>query len=166
MAQCGDVPQIALADMDQKPSGASASTLFRIAGIGASMAFGAMVASLFALRPVTDGFAFELNAPTIVSFVLAATFAWFYWRMVARMATEKSPEHRKRKFMVFSLGLVLVGIVSFLYPLKFIPEEKRYDVFFGLALAMACIGGVGVVMWKVKKFLDADLKRSEEDVDA
>jgi len=139
------------------------STLFRIAGVGASLAFGAMVSSLFALKSRPDGFAFELNAITIVAFVAAAALGWFYWRMIARLATDRAPQPRKKKFVVFSIGLVLVGIVSFLYPLKFIPKEKRKDVFIGLALAAGCITGVGFVMMKVKKFLDADLKKSEED---
>jgi len=147
---------------DNQDSGGS-NALFRIAGVGASLAFGAMVASLFALKPVPDGFSFELNVGAVLSFLAAAAFAWFYWRMVARMAVEKAPEQRKRKFVIFSIGIVIVGVVSFLYPLKFIPAEKRSDVFIGLALAAACITGVGFVMWKVKKFLDADLKKSEEE---
>jgi hypothetical protein len=81
------------------------------------------------------------------------------------MAAEKAPQQRKKKFIAFSAGLILVGIVSFLYPLKFITAEKRGDVFIGLTLAVACIVGVGCVMWKVKKFLDADLKNSEEGED-
>ncbi|HEY0551251.1 MAG TPA: hypothetical protein VGF13_16725 [Verrucomicrobiae bacterium] len=142
---------------------ASSSTLLRIAGVGASLAFGAMVASLFALKSKPDGFAFELNAIAILAFVAAAALGWFYWRMIARMATDRAPQPRKKKFVVFSIGLVLIGIVSFLYPLKFIQKEKRKDVFIGLALAAGCIAGVGFVMMKVKKFLDTDLKKSEED---
>lgn len=138
-------------------------TLFRIAGAGASFAFGAMVATLFALKPVPDGLTFELNVPTVIAFFAAALFAWMYWRMVARMAADKAPEHRKKRFVAFSLGLVVVGIVSFLYPLKFIPAEKRKDVFIGLTLAIGCIAGVGLVMLKVKRFLDADLRRSEDE---
>jgi hypothetical protein len=75
----------------------------------------------------------------------------------------KAPQQRKKKFIVFSVGLGLVGLVSFLYPLKFVPAEKRFDVFVGLVLAFSCIGGIGVVMWKVKRFLDADLKKSEDE---
>ena len=146
---------------DGRKSGGS--TLFRIAGAGASVAFGAMVASLFALKPVPDGLSFELNVGAVISFLVAAAFAWMYWRMVARMAMEKAPAQRRKKFVLFSIGLLIVGVVSFLYPLKFIPSEKRKDVFIGLALAMGCIGGVGVVMWRVKRFLDADLKKSEEE---
>jgi hypothetical protein len=149
--------------MNDRKRPESTSGIFRIAGIGASLAFGAMVASLFALKSANGGLAFELNAGAVVSFVAAAALAWCYWRMVARMAAEKAPEQRKKKFIVFSIGLVLVGIVSFLYPLKFIPVEKRKDVFIGLILATCCIIGVGLVMWKVKRFLDADLKKSEEE---
>ncbi len=139
----------------------SKNGLFRVAGIGASLAFGAMVASLFALNIAADGFSFELNAGAVIAFIVAALFGWFYWRMIARLAVDKAPELRRKKFIAFSAGLLLVGVVSFLYPLKFIPPEKRTDVFVGLALAALCILGVGVVMWRVKGFLDADLKKSE-----
>ena len=148
--------------MQSKQTGGS-STLFRIAGAGAALAFGAMVASLFALKSAPEGFTFEIDVLTVIAFLAAATFAWFYWRMVARMAAEGTPEKRRKKFIAFSIGLVLVGLVSFLYPLKFIPEEKRKDVFIGLALAAGCLTGIGFVMLKVKKFLDADLKKSEDE---
>jgi Sec-independent protein secretion pathway component TatC len=146
---------------NQNPGGTN--PLFRLAGAGASIAFGAMVASLFALKSSPDGFSFELNIGAVLAFLIAAPFAWYYWRMVARMAVEKAPERRKRKFVIFSIGIVIVGVFSFLYPLKFIPAEKRQDVFIGLTLAAACITGVGVVMWKVMKFLDADLKKTEQE---
>jgi hypothetical protein len=152
-----------MADTNGKGTSGNESVLFRIAGVGASFAFGAMVASLFALRTSPGGFVFELNVPTVISFIAAGMLAWFYWRLVARMAVDKAPQQRRKKFIVFSAGLLLVGIVSFLYPLKFIPTEKRKDVFAGLALAVGCIVGIGFVMWKVKKFLDADLKRSEDE---
>ena len=147
--------------MPTQPTSGS-STLFRIAGIGASLAFGAMVGTLFALKPVRDGFTFKVNAGVVIAFIAAAIFAWFYWRLVERMAAEKTPQRRQKKFVVFSVGLLLVGLVSFLYPLKFIAEEKRKDVFIGLALAVGCITGVSIVMMKVKRFLDADLKESEQ----
>jgi hypothetical protein len=149
--------------MSEAQSTGGPKTIFRIAGVGASLAFGAMVATLFALKPVPDGLSFVLNVPTVVAFVVAAVFAWMYWRMVERMALEKAPAQRKKKFAVFSVGLLLVGIISFVYPMKFIPAEKRRDVFIGLALAIGCIAGVGFVMWKVRNFLEADLKHSEEE---
>jgi hypothetical protein len=150
--------------MNGKPA-MDSSGLFRIAGVGASVAFGAMVGSLFAVKATAEGLMFELNLAAVLAFVVAGIFAWFYWRLVARMATDKAPQQRRKKFIVFSVGLILVGMVSFLYPLKFVPAEKRWDVFVGLSLAAACITGVGLVMWRVKRFLDADLKRSEEKQD-
>ena len=147
--------------MKPEPSAGGSSALFRIAGAGASLGFGAMVASLFALKSSPVGLTFELNPGAVLAFPVAATVAWFYWRMVVRMASEKAPEQRRKKFIAFSAGLLLVGVIAFLYPLKFVPAEKRQDVFIGLALAAAVLTGVGVVMWKVIKFLDADLKKSE-----
>ena len=54
--------------MNQPSNAGSASTLFKIAGIAASLAFGVMVATLFALKSAPNGFAFELNVATFVSF--------------------------------------------------------------------------------------------------
>ena len=139
------------------------SALFNIASYGAAVAFGVMVATLFALDRSPNGLVFRLNALAVIAFLVAAPFAWFYWRLIARMATERAPEQRRKKFIIFSAGLLLVGVMAFLYPLKFVPAEKRKDVFIGLALAFGCIGGVGFVMLKVRKFLEADLKSSEAE---
>ena len=148
--------------MKKEAKPVSNSTLFRIAGFGASLAFGTMIATLFALKIQPTGVSFELNIWVVISFFMAATAGWLYWRMVARLAVGGAAKDQKRKFQIFSLGLILLGVVGFLFPLKFIPPEKRMDVFIGLSLALACILGVGLVMWRVKKFLDADLKRSED----
>jgi hypothetical protein len=149
--------------MQAEATSSNTTALFRIAGFGAALAFGVMVASLFALKPGPSGLTFQLNAGAIISFLVAAPVGWFYWRMVARMATERAPERRRKKFIVFSTGLILVGFFAFLYPLKFVPAEKRRDVFIGLALAFSAITGVGFVMLKVRRFLDADQKRCEND---
>ena len=141
----------------------SNSTLFHIAGFGSSLAFGAMIATLFAVNSGPAGLAFEVNASAVLAFLVAAPLTWFYWRLVARMAAEKAPEQRRKKFLVFSIGLLLVGVLAFLYPLTFINPEQRQDVFIGLALAIGCLSGVGFVMLKVRKFLEADLKESENE---
>src|SRR5690242_20595909 len=138
------------------------TALFNIASYGAALAFGVMVATLFALERTPNGLSFKLNAAAIISFLVAAPVTFFYWRLIARMATERAPEQRRKKFIVFSAGLLLIGVMAFLYPLKFVPAEKRKDVFIGLALAFGCIGGVGLVMLKVRRFLEADLKSSED----
>ena len=122
-----------------------------------------MVASLFAVKPVRNGLSFEVTVGAVVAFVLAGAVAWFYWRMVERLASGNAPEQRRKRFKLFSFGLAVVGVVSFLYPLKFVPAEKRVDVFIGLSLAIACIAGVGFVMWHVKKFLEADQRQAEEE---
>lgn len=141
----------------------SSSALFHIAGAASALAFGVMMATLFAVERTSSGLVFRLNALAVIAFLVAAPVAWFYWRLIARMATENAPEQRRKKFVTFSAGLLFIGLLAFLYPLKFVPPEKRADVFVGLALAFMCIGGVGFVMLKVRKFLEADLKSSEEE---
>jgi uncharacterized oligopeptide transporter (OPT) family protein len=140
----------------------STRSLFRIVGFSTAMGFGAMVGSLFAVEAVPAGLTLRLTTPAVIAFLIAAVVAWFYWRLVERMASGHAPEQRRRRFVLFSAGLGVVGVICFLYPLKFIPPEKRKDVFIGLALAITVLSGVGYVMWHVKKFLDADQKTTEE----
>ena len=140
----------------------SSSALFYLAGAASALAFGVMIATLFAVERSTSGLVFRLNVLAVISFLVAAPVAWFYWRLIARMAAERAPEQQRKKFVTFSAGLLFVGLLAFLYPLKFVPAEKRMDVFIGLALAFMCIGGVGFVMLKVRKFLEADLKSAED----
>lgn len=138
------------------------SALFRIAGLGAALAFGAMVATLFSVQKTSAGLTFELNVLTVLAFLASATVAWFYWRLVARMAVDKAPEQRRKKFAAFSIALLAIGAIAFLYPMRFVEREKQADVFIGLALAIAVLTGVGFVMRKVIRFLDADQKEAEE----
>jgi hypothetical protein len=53
--------------------------------------------------------------------------------------------------------------VSFLYPIQFVPAEKRWDVLVGLFLAVLILSGIGFVLWRIRNFLEADLKRSEDE---
>jgi hypothetical protein len=138
-------------------------TLFRIVRVGTGLAFGAMVGSLFAVQPIPNGLTFRITTGAVVAFILSAAIAWSYWRMVERMAIGAAPAQKRRRFILFSVGLAIVGIVSFLYPLKFVPEAKRKDVAVGLSLAIGCITGVAFVMMKVKRFLDADEQQTERD---
>lgn len=140
----------------------STHALFRIVGLSTGLAFGGMVGTLFAVKAGPEGITFHVTPPAVIAFLLSGTIAWFYWQLVERMAAGPAPDQRRKRFKLFSIGLVVVGIISFLYPLKFIPEEKRRDVFIGLTLAIGCITGVGFVMMKVKRFLEADQQQAEE----
>lgn len=144
----------------------STQTLFRIVGLSTAVAFGAMVGSLFAVKNTPSGLAMELTVGAVVAFVAAGAVAWLYWRMVARLTTSVTPGAKPKfppRFAAFSAALILIGFGAFLYPLRFVPDEKRTDVFVGLALAIAVLAGVGFVMWKVRNFLEADAKRSEDE---
>ena len=141
-------------------------TLFRIVAASTAIAFGTMVASLFAVKNTPGGLVFELTIPAVVAFVVAAVVAWFYWRMVEKLAITASTGAKPKfppKFALFSGALLVIGFMSFLYPMKFIPAEKRSDVMIGLTLALACIAGVGFVMWHVRKFLESDQERTERE---
>ena len=141
-------------------------TLFRIVGLATGLAFGTMVGSLFAVRNSPGGLVFELNAASVIAFLAAGVLAWFYWRMVAKLATGAVPGMKPKfppRFAAFSAALALIGLAAFLYPLRFIPAEKRADIFIGLLLAVAVLSGVGFVMWKVRNFLEADAERTERE---
>ena len=146
----------------------STQTLFRIVGLATALAFGTMVGSLFAVKRSAGGLVFQLNVAAVVAFLAAGALAWFYWRMVARLTRSAVPGQKPKfppKFAAFSAGLILIGLGAFLYPMRFVPEEKRADILIGLLLAVGVLTGVGIVMWKVRNFLEADAERTERGHD-
>lgn len=125
---------------------------FRIASVSTALAFGAMVASVESLRRDAAGYSFQLSVGTAVAFAVGAAAGWLYWNLVARNAARRSTASLRAA----SLLLVLAGVGAFLYPLRFVSPENLADILKGLALDTVALGLVGVILWRIKRFLDQD----------
>jgi hypothetical protein len=134
----------------------STRVFFKIASLGTALGFGAAAASTESLRSSPGGFSFQITAGTFVAFAVGAAIALVYWKLVA----SNSKAARRSSFL-----LALAGVGLFLYPLRFVPASNLRDLTVGLILAAGALSIVGLLLWRVKRFLDKDSKQADDATD-
>jgi len=123
------------------------SGFFRIVRGSTALALGGMAAALEALRPSAAGFSFHVSLWTLVAFVLGMAAGLFYWRLTARSRLASR---------IGTALLLVAGVGGFLYPLRFVPEDKMREIAIGLSLAIGALSLVAFLLWRIKRFFDAD----------
>jgi hypothetical protein len=139
-----------------QPEAALGRGLFGIVLGSTALALGCMAAAIQALRQDAAGFTFHVSLGTFVAFALGTAAGLLYWKLAAR------------SMLAVRLGtavLVLAGVGGFLYPLRFVPANKRGDVAIGLVAASCAISLVAFLLWKLKRFFDADATSVETRLD-
>jgi hypothetical protein len=126
--------------------------LFKIASYSTALAFGAVLASDQALIKDASGFSFHLSMGTPAVFAVGFAAGLIYWRIVLAGATGG----RALLLRISSFLLLLGGVASFLYPLRFLPAERLPEVFIGLSTAAVALSLVAFVLWQFKKFFDQE----------
>ena len=58
--------------------------------------------------------------------------------------------------VMFNLLAGLIGLAAFLYPIRFVQPERMRDVVEGIGAAFLVLALIGVVLWRVIKFLNQD----------
>lgn len=134
---------------------------FAIARVGGALAFGGLAACTQSIGRDAGGFTFQISLLTGVAFALGAGLAFAYWHTVARLAL--GTEEKSWKTRALTGLLLLTGAIGFFYPLRFVPTERLPEVFEGLILAILTLTGVGLILWRVRKFLDADSAFQDEE---
>lgn len=133
-----------------EPEPKSTRDFLNIASLSTALAFGCVAATVESLRGDRSGFSFQISVGTFAAFVVGAVVAIIYWRLALR----NSFAARSASFL-----LALAGIGAFLYPLRFVPSERLPEVAIGLGTATCAISIVVWLLWRVKRFLDADSDR-------
>ena len=55
----------------------------------------------------------------------------------------------------------MIGLASFLYPLRFVPSEKFGAIFTGLMIAVCALSVIGMILFTINRFLNADQRAME-----
>lgn len=128
----------------------------RFARVGVALSFGFMAGSLQALTRDAAGMRFQLGVWTVIAFLIGATLGWLYWDMAMRMNTdaEHSSPRARRRFVVFTLLLFVGAFASYLYRLRFAPSTSSGEVAQGVVMAFVVVGGLGVILWRIVRFLE------------
>jgi hypothetical protein len=128
----------------------------QFARVGMALAFGFMAGSLEALTRDARGMRFDLSLWTVIAFLAGAAVGWFYWEMAMKMNTdaEHSSARARRRFIVFSALLFVGGFASYLYRLRFVSRTSSWEVAEGVVLAFVVVAAIGVVMWRIGRYLE------------
>ncbi len=124
--------------------------------LASAAGMGGVVASLTTLRQGPYGFEFHWSNLAIPGFVAGALISCLYWALIFRFSTRMGSTGGRRSIVIASLTLLALAMVAFLYPIRFIPDEKRGDVIVGLSAAIVVLGGIGFVIHTIVRWLEQD----------
>lgn len=116
---------------------------------------GGVVSSLTLLSSGPHGFEFHWNNLAYPAFFLGCVISTAYWKVVFRTTSRSNPS--SLRFLAMASGVMIVlAVAAFLYPIRFIPEQKRADVIFGLAAAVLVLGTIGYIIHSIVRWLEQD----------
>lgn len=135
---------------------------FRLLVMLASAAgMGGVVASLTTLRKGPYGFEFHWTNLAIPGFVAGALISCLYWALIFRFSSRIGSAGGRRSIVIASVTLLVLALVAFLYPIRFIPDDKRGDVIIGLSSAIVVLGGIGFGIHTIVRWLEQDSEENE-----
>jgi len=135
-----------------QPQSAFDRGLFGIVLGSTALGLGCMAAAIQAVRRDAAGFRFQVSWGTLVAFAVGVAAGFLYWKLAAK------------SLLAARLGtafLLLSGVGGFLYPLRFVPADKLADTAIGLGAATCAISTVAFLLWKLKRFFEADAAAAE-----
>ncbi len=123
---------------------------FWVAGGSLALAFGVLFAMLESAYQGPAGFAFRIGGGTWAAFALGAAGGLLAWKLVSQAATARAT----------LILLLLVGLATFLYPLRFLQMQSLAEVVPGLAISIVALTCLGLILWRIKCALDRDEARN------
>ena len=130
----------------------------RFARVGMALAFGFMAGSLESLTRDAQGMRFDVGVWTVLAFAAGAAVGWFYWEMAMKMNTDAAHSSRRarRRFIVVTTLLFFGGFASYFYRLRVVARSSSWEVAEGVILAFVVVGAIGVVMWRIGRYLEGE----------
>ncbi|MBU6400364.1 MAG: hypothetical protein KGS61_08600 [Verrucomicrobia bacterium] len=140
--------------MDDKPNDIDQRRLLRVIQAATALSLGLMFAFLLSIKEVNPALRFQFSPGTILGFVLGAGLSWTAWQWIFL-----GPRRRRRRL----LGLVLIAallaaatLAAFAYALKDVPADRLRDLATGAGWAAVFLGALGLIFWRVARFLERD----------
>ena len=142
---------------DQPPVPLHQDPAFRaLVMVSSALGLGCMVSSLTLLDHGPYGFEFHWSNLAIPAFLFGALVSSAYWWLVFRFTASSAVGGGRRLMISASVILLVLAVVAFLYPARFIPADKRTDVMIGLGAAFVVLGSIAYVIHTIVRWLDQD----------
>lgn len=114
-----------------------------------------MAGFLASIKQVNPALQFRFSVFSVIAFIAGGALTALFLRFIL-----KGNKGRK--------GLLVVGVAIacvlgyFLIAIKHVPADNRRDVTIGSAIAIAVLSFLGLVLWRVIRFLESDQQRNRE----
>jgi hypothetical protein len=144
------------ANVSLKPAGLSmlaqadaslSRAFFKIVVGSTALGLGFLAAAIEAVGRDVGGFTFQASAGTFVAFALGMAAGLYFWKVAVRSLWA---------VRAGSALLVLAGFGGFLYPLRFVPNDKMAEIGIGLGFAVCALSCGAFMLWRMKRFFDED----------
>lgn len=152
--------------MSQLETSRTQRDFLRIARLGTAVAFGITGGVLAAVRNSGSGLVLEFNGWVIPAVLLGAGVAWAYWHFILTRFVDRGSADKKR-FVLYTILLGVLGLLCFLYPIRYVTRGSMSEVLQGVLMAFMVVGAIGYLIWVVARLLNAPPPppREEEDDD-
>jgi len=140
--------------------------LLRLIQFSSAFSLGLMTAFLYSVKQVTPELRCELSAGTGIAFIAGAVFSWVFFRIALKLddsgpgSTEAGGglrrRVRRRSFLALSVVLSLATAGAFAFALRGVGDDKLMEIVQGTVIALFALAGVGVLLWRVGRFLEKD----------
>jgi hypothetical protein len=136
----------------------------RVLVVSTALAFGGMLGSLGVVGRNDHGLEFKLHWSAPLLFLGGCAAAAILWRTVFQFETGSDNRKRRRLIQVgTALGIVAFG--CFLFPLRFVTPEKRFEVMAGIGLALLVLGAFGWILLQTIRWVEAASRDEEARAD-
>lgn len=136
--------------------------LRRVIALATGLAFAGMLASLAVVdRGEAGRLVLHWHWAAVPLIALGLWLGWRFWGLLWAAESDPSPVGRRR-LIRFAIGLAAMAMFSFAYPMRFIQEERRNEVFLGLGLAILVLSAFGCLIWKTIQWVNENEPRDGE----
>jgi high-affinity Fe2+/Pb2+ permease len=134
---------------------------YRVVQVSSALGLGIVAAFLYSIREVNPSIRFEFSIGSIVAFLLAAAASWIFWRNLPLRSGESAPAGSKRRWLLLATTVLVVGMVGFFaYGLRNVSGHKLREIVEGTLLAVALVGFLSWVVWKLFRLIQSDHDRA------
>jgi hypothetical protein len=84
-------------------------------------------------------------------------------RLIVREETGQPGPRKFSRLVLLNLVAGTLGLLAFLYPIRFVRAERLREVVEGMGAAFVVLALVGLALWRVIKFLNADTETDRQD---
>ncbi|HVY71491.1 MAG TPA: hypothetical protein VHH73_16280 [Verrucomicrobiae bacterium] len=140
----------------------NAGEFARLAQLASAVAVGGMAAFLWSLDQVVPEIKMTFGIGSVFAFLVAGGAAWSFWKNVIGVAEGKGAGRKSR--IISNVALLCVSTVAaFGRSIWNVSTGQAGEVVQGVLIALAVLCAVGIVYWRVIKYLNADESQAVEN---